>query len=122
MTKELIERLRNYSRDKDILSSIHRDAADAIESLQAENERLIADNKSFDAANTEMIGDVNTLIKERDALAAKLVPLQDYDAKHLLSLIPHYFGDTGDMYGMRVLRFIEAAHGIQAKGCQHEDA
>ncbi len=83
MTKELIERLRRiavleaesagFSKE----DAAEWEAADAIESLQVENERLIADNKSFDAANTEMIGDVNTLIKERDALAAKLAALSN---------------------------------------------
>jgi len=70
MTKELIQRLRDSSarHDKEA-DRLCKEAADVIEALQAENERLESDLK------IATIG-FNHHRTERAALAAKLVPLE----------------------------------------------
>jgi len=69
MTKELIQRLRDSSarHDKEA-DRLCKEAADVIEALQAENERLKADIQTHQRSFAALKADT-------DALAAKLVPL-----------------------------------------------
>ena len=80
----LIERLRKVGKDYDFHdNALIYEAADAIEALQAENERLkeaVAEFKKPGEGDS-LIGTAARilnvkLIQERDALAAKLVPLE----------------------------------------------
>ena len=87
------------------------DAADAIEALQAANEAF---GKRQEWWNEKML----KLEQERDALAAKLVPLTYEGMSHLAAITPCRSDETMHTYGVRVGRAVEAAHGIQAKGGQ----
>jgi hypothetical protein len=85
----------------------------AIEALQAENE-------SSKRQHHLLIDDFRNMQEQRDALAAKLVPLTQEQVVEGFCKTPHQVQyvavfDAG-------VRFAEAAHGIQAKGGQHEDA
>jgi hypothetical protein len=84
---------------------------DQIQTLQAENERL-------NNLNQLAVSQSETLLKQRNALAAKLVPLTDEGMSHLAAITPRRSDETMHTYGVRVGRAVEAAHGIQAKGGQ----
>jgi hypothetical protein len=70
MTKELIERLRKAATVQGYPSDDLAEAADAIESLQAENERL--ENEVLVQRGMARLAN-----GERDALAAKLATLDN---------------------------------------------
>jgi hypothetical protein len=122
MIQELIERVRLYEQDHapDGWPAIKmRDVsalADAIEAQQAELDHAMQDSQHWCDKYT-------ALRAERDALAAKLVPLTDEQIADL----HRYAYTTGKAFTTIEVytyfaRAIEAAHGIQAKGGQHEDA
>jgi predicted nuclease with TOPRIM domain len=137
----LIERLRELQNSNVLttLRLIAGEAADAIEALQAENELLkgyrdrslelaTAYNnaqENIEQINThrEHILDVNDKLQaERDALAAKLVPLTDSAcaafAKEYLEAWED--GMAGDSYLRRMAE--DALKLDAANGGQHEDA
>jgi len=90
----------------------------AIEALQAENERLIQEQAAW-RSFTEMAN--NTVSKaeaERDALAAKLVPLTGLQADEIaLDVMGFAVLDKEQKEtALMLIRATERAHGIQAKG------
>jgi len=100
MTKELIERLRNHAN----WECRDTEAADAIESLQAENERLKAEReRNLDSirVNNEIISKKNA---ERDALAAKLATLEADAGRYRCIRNPPYSDQWGDVYAMTFQR------------------
>jgi len=112
MTKELIERLRNHAnwecRDPE--------AADAIESLQAENERLKAANAANIITAKSILNDVTA---ERNALAAKLATVEA-DAKRYrwLRRFDH-FSRVDELLNRNDINTLDAAIDA-AKGGQHD--
>jgi hypothetical protein len=141
--QNLIHRLRETaSKGVSVWGDLQKEAADAIEALQAENERLrvqlagcgVAAMQNTESSKAQRVqkgsygwsesyGDVCRAVDreielrtERDALAAKLVPLADEGMSHLAAITPRRSDETMHTYGVRVGRAVEAAHGIQAKG------
>jgi hypothetical protein len=115
----LIERLNQTNQFHDNADVSTQEVVAAIESLQAENERLIQEQAAW-RSFTEMAN--NTVSKaeaERDALAAKLVPLTDKQRRTLVDENTH-MDVEGYWYvdGTMLIAAVEAAHGIQAKGGQ----
>jgi hypothetical protein len=132
MTKELVDRLRNtpnwqresYGDWKQ--GTVHYDrapfeAADAIESLQAENERL---KRQLDAGKDVWRQDQKFILQaiaERDALAAKLVPMTDEQIYNVFAETVEEAEPFSELVAdpiwievVEITRAIESAHGIQA--------
>ena len=119
--KELIERLKNQ-RDRDAaehcpaeIIALQDETIAAIEAQEAENKRLQQEtiNRSCNEAK---------LRAERDALAAKLVPLTQKQRMAVWNSVKTEGDGKWEFSFSDVVNAVEAAHGIQAKGGQHEDA
>ena len=135
----LIERLRKAGYDPKInVYALLPEAVDAIEALQAENERLKRDV----ACHDDMSNEIAFLRSERDALAAKRVPLTDEHIKavHIchqagrvsVSMVQRKLATGYNraqqlvteivaarlVDGLEVAGLPNSAHGIQAKGGQ----
>jgi cell division septum initiation protein DivIVA len=87
---------------------------------KAERDALKAENERLNNLNQLAVSQSETLLKQRDALAAKMVPLTDESMSHLAAITPRRSDETMHTYGVRVGRAVEAAHGIQAKGSQQD--
>ena len=129
---KLIEQLRTDAIFDN--TTLGNEAADAIEALQAENERLkVERERNLDSirVNNEIIGKKNA---EIDALAAKLVPLTD---AQIIAAYEDYCGYARGFFEADELHDLldgRAHSGVSdfiagckaaidaAKGGQHEDA
>lgn len=121
----LIERLRTRNENGTLVEITEEDqaaAADAIEALQAENERLKEEAKQWQSLSELSLGMAEAHSKERDALAAKLAAVEA-DAerlKDLLSEVSSNFTREDDLPDGLLGRIDIAIDA--AKGGQHEDA
>jgi hypothetical protein len=122
---EIIEMRDAYSADQ-LRQAFAQGAASQLQALQAENERL----KATIERNTEhycaVVANKSALQAERDALAAKLVPLPEIDYE---LLIESCFRQTKYQQGTKgCVAFAKGAEWYRsiaidaAKGGQHEDA
>jgi DNA segregation ATPase FtsK/SpoIIIE-like protein len=150
----LIEQLRAIAwQDEAHSSDLYDKAADAIQALQAENERIeselnaaVANWSSMETSLVDWRNKCRKAEAERDALAAKLVPLTDEHIKaaHIchqagrvsVSMVQRKLATGYNraqqlvteivsarlVDGLEVAGLPNSAHGIQAKGGQHEDA
>jgi predicted nucleic acid-binding Zn-ribbon protein len=121
MTKELIDRLRDSSarHDKEA-DHLCNDAADAIESLQAENERLKTESLSYKIAwerTSDAVKDANA---ECDTMKARIRQLCDLVRKLHKAKGRHHTQlsvcDLFDAVGLQNKRpdaAIDAANGVQ---------
>lgn len=65
------------------------------------------------AGEGSTVGSVIAILEQE---RSKREPLTDDEAKHLISLVPNYYGDSSTALALRVWRAAEQAHGIGEQG------